>query len=221
MSYQVSFCFWLLTYEQNIAQQLNKCVFDLCRKKHELNFVIESTTSSLSWLKLPSQRWRKKWYVSSLPLSEYDSFPGSSFFWEYLMDHDFCYRTLSPKHLLTISLPCLSLNFYHLWKISRNANGQMRILVETFSFWRKNWPLISRILRMFFTFSLSLSHTHHISDLACVFKRTYDEYISELASGHLSWTPVHESDDFWKENATKLNEKDHEQLKSVGESVCT
>ncbi|KAF7311660.1 V-type proton ATPase subunit H [Mycena kentingensis (nom. inval.)] len=42
---------------------------------------------------------------------------------------------------------------------------------------------------------------------------TYDEYSSELTSGHLSWTPVHESDDFWKENATKLNDKDCEQLK--------
>ncbi|TFK55012.1 ATPase, V1 complex, subunit H [Heliocybe sulcata] len=42
---------------------------------------------------------------------------------------------------------------------------------------------------------------------------TYDEYTSELASGHLSWTPVHESDLFWKENATKLNDKDYEQLK--------
>lgn len=45
--------------------------------------------------------------------------------------------------------------------------------------------------------------------------RTYDEYSSELTSGHLSWTPVHESDDFWKENATKLNDKDYEQLKCV------
>jgi V-type H+-transporting ATPase subunit H len=45
--------------------------------------------------------------------------------------------------------------------------------------------------------------------------RTYDEYSSELASGHLSWTPVHESDDFWKENATKLNENDYKQLRSV------
>jgi len=179
------------------------------KEKYELNFVIESTTSSLFWLKPPSRRWRKKWYVSSLPLSEYDSFPPLLFFWEYSMDHDFCYRTLSPKHLLTISLLCLSLSFYRLWKISRNANGQMRTLVETFSFWRKNWPLISRILRMFFSLSL-------ITFLIWrVFKRTYDEYISELASGHLSWTPVHESDDFWKENATKLNEKDHEQLKSV------
>lgn len=43
--------------------------------------------------------------------------------------------------------------------------------------------------------------------------RTYDEYTSELASGHLSWTPVHESDDFWKENASKLNDKNNEQLK--------
>ncbi|KAK0228218.1 armadillo-type protein [Armillaria fumosa] len=42
---------------------------------------------------------------------------------------------------------------------------------------------------------------------------TYDEYTSELSSGHLSWTPVHESDDFWKENATKLNEHDCQQLK--------
>lgn len=44
---------------------------------------------------------------------------------------------------------------------------------------------------------------------------TYDEYTSELLSGHLSWTPVHESELFWKENVTKLNEKDYAQLKYV------
>lgn len=43
--------------------------------------------------------------------------------------------------------------------------------------------------------------------------RTYDEYSSELTSGHLSWTPVHESELFWKENASKLNDKNYEQLK--------
>jgi len=42
---------------------------------------------------------------------------------------------------------------------------------------------------------------------------TYDEYTSELLSGHLSWTPVHESEDFWKENAARLNDKDHELLR--------
>lgn len=50
--------------------------------------------------------------------------------------------------------------------------------------------------------------------------RTYDEYTSELASGHLSWTPVHESDDFWKENAAKLNDKNYEQLKYVSFVHC-
>jgi len=44
---------------------------------------------------------------------------------------------------------------------------------------------------------------------------TYDEYTSELISGHLGWTPVHDSDEFWKENASRLNEKDNEQLKSL------
>ncbi|KAH9951506.1 ATPase V1 complex subunit H [Amylocystis lapponica] len=44
---------------------------------------------------------------------------------------------------------------------------------------------------------------------------TYDEYSSELTSGHLSWTPVHDSDIFWKENATKLNNEDYGQLKAL------
>jgi len=42
---------------------------------------------------------------------------------------------------------------------------------------------------------------------------TYDEYSSELSSGRLSWTPVHESDVFWRENAAKLNDRDFEQLR--------
>jgi hypothetical protein len=45
--------------------------------------------------------------------------------------------------------------------------------------------------------------------------RTYDEYISELSSGRLSWSPVHNSDAFWRENAAKLNEKDSEGVKYV------
>lgn len=36
-----------------------------------------------------------------------------------------------------------------------------------------------------------------------------------MLSGHLSWTPVHESEDFWKENAARLNEKDHELLRYI------
>ncbi|GAA5852102.1 hypothetical protein JCM8547_000157 [Rhodosporidiobolus lusitaniae] len=42
---------------------------------------------------------------------------------------------------------------------------------------------------------------------------TYDEYKSELASGHLTWSPPHKNDDFWRDNAAKLAERDREQLK--------
>ncbi|KAH9079241.1 ATPase V1 complex subunit H [Lactarius deliciosus] len=50
---------------------------------------------------------------------------------------------------------------------------------------------------------------------------TWDEYTSELTSGHLSWTPVHNSNLFWKENAAKLNEKDHFHLKRLVELLRT
>ncbi|KAJ9093252.1 hypothetical protein QFC20_007170 [Naganishia adeliensis] len=33
---------------------------------------------------------------------------------------------------------------------------------------------------------------------------TFDEYASEVESGHLSWSPTHESEDFWKENVEKI-----------------
>ena len=33
---------------------------------------------------------------------------------------------------------------------------------------------------------------------------TYDEYISELESGKLVWSPTHESEDFWRENAGRV-----------------
>ncbi|CAO1633023.1 unnamed protein product [Parajaminaea phylloscopi] len=37
---------------------------------------------------------------------------------------------------------------------------------------------------------------------------TYDEYLSELSSGKLSWdNPAHQLDDFWKENGSKVLEK--------------
>jgi V-type H+-transporting ATPase subunit H len=55
---------------------------------------------------------------------------------------------------------------------------------------------------------------HSFSNMYII-HRTYDEYTSELSSGHLSWSPVHDSELFWRENATKLNDRDFEQLKCV------
>ncbi|WVR08626.1 hypothetical protein IAU60_005682 [Kwoniella sp. DSM 27419] len=36
---------------------------------------------------------------------------------------------------------------------------------------------------------------------------TYDEYISELESGHLVWSPAHETEDFWKENGLRIGQE--------------
>lgn len=37
--------------------------------------------------------------------------------------------------------------------------------------------------------------------------RTYDEYVSEVESGHLVWSPTHESEDFWKENGLRIGQE--------------
>lgn len=42
---------------------------------------------------------------------------------------------------------------------------------------------------------------------------SFDEYVTEVKSGRLEWSPVHKSDRFWRENAIRLNEKNYELLK--------
>ncbi|CAD6187217.1 unnamed protein product [Caenorhabditis auriculariae] len=42
---------------------------------------------------------------------------------------------------------------------------------------------------------------------------SYDEYYSEVRSGRLTWSPVHKSDKFWRENAPKFNDKQFEVVK--------
>lgn len=49
---------------------------------------------------------------------------------------------------------------------------------------------------------------------------TYDEYLTELDSGLLRWSPPHTSEEFWSQNADKLNEKNHQQLKLVVLALC-
>ena len=50
---------------------------------------------------------------------------------------------------------------------------------------------------------------HHI------LRSSFDEYASEVRSGRLEWSPVHKSEKFWRENNTRLNEKNYELLKCV------
>ena len=44
---------------------------------------------------------------------------------------------------------------------------------------------------------------------------SFDEYAAEVRSGKLDWSPVHRSESFWKINASRLQEKDNELLKSL------
>jgi len=44
---------------------------------------------------------------------------------------------------------------------------------------------------------------------------SFDEYAVEIRSGRLSWTPVHQSEKFWVENAAKLNESNFELLRML------
>ncbi|KAJ3106593.1 H(+)-transporting V1 sector ATPase subunit H [Phlyctochytrium planicorne] len=50
---------------------------------------------------------------------------------------------------------------------------------------------------------------------------TFDEYASEVKSGQLDWSPPHLSEQFWKQNATKLAEKDYELVKILSRLIST
>ena len=50
---------------------------------------------------------------------------------------------------------------------------------------------------------------------------TFDEYSSEVRSGKLEWSPAHQSDHFWKENASRLNERDFELLRALARVLAT
>ncbi|KAJ7756812.1 armadillo-type protein [Mycena maculata] len=150
MSYQVSFCIWLLSFEQNVAEEINKkydiipLLIDVAQGaiKEKVIRVIVATFRNLV-VKAPRENLPTMLVAQLLPFAK-----------------NLCTRKWSDEDII---------DDVQFLRDELNNNFQ------------------------------SLT--------------TYDEYSSELTSGHLSWTPVHESDDFWKENAIKLNDKDYEQLK--------
>ncbi|KIM49008.1 hypothetical protein M413DRAFT_21307 [Hebeloma cylindrosporum] len=152
MSYQVAFCFWLLSFEQNIAEQINK--------KYDIIPILPQVAQTAV-----------KEKVIRVVVATFRNLV-----------------TKAPTANLPAMLVCQLLPF------AKNLAGRKWSdddVLEDVQFLKDE--LNTRFQSL----------------------TTYDEYISELASGHLSWTPVHESDDFWKENAGKLNDKDHEQLKAL------
>ncbi|KAJ3195914.1 H(+)-transporting V1 sector ATPase subunit H [Irineochytrium annulatum] len=50
---------------------------------------------------------------------------------------------------------------------------------------------------------------------------TFDEYASEVRAGKLDWSPPHVSENFWKQNAAKLAEKDYELVRLVNIGILS
>ncbi|KAJ3016961.1 H(+)-transporting V1 sector ATPase subunit H [Thoreauomyces humboldtii] len=50
---------------------------------------------------------------------------------------------------------------------------------------------------------------------------TWEEYDAEVRSGKLEWSPSHLSEQFWKQNADKLSERDCELLRLISRLVAT
>ncbi|XP_047145815.1 V-type proton ATPase subunit H isoform X1 [Hydra vulgaris] len=44
---------------------------------------------------------------------------------------------------------------------------------------------------------------------------TWDEYVAEVKSGRLEWSPVHRQEKFWRENAIKITDGNYELLKML------
>ena len=42
---------------------------------------------------------------------------------------------------------------------------------------------------------------------------SFDKYKREVLAGSLDWTPMHTSDQFWRENAAKFEDKDFQVLR--------
>lgn len=150
MSYQVCFCFWLLTFEQEISENINKkydiipLLTDVAQGavKEKVIRVIVATFRNLV-TKAPSQNLPSMLVAQLLPFAK-----------------SLCGRKWTDEDI-----------------------------VEDVQFLRDE-------LKARFD---SLT--------------TWEEYTAELASGHLQWSPVHESDSFWQENASKLCDQDYAQLK--------
>ncbi|KAH9043410.1 ATPase V1 complex subunit H [Lactarius pseudohatsudake] len=148
MNYQVGFCFWLLTFEADIAEQINKYV----HLPPLLRFV---------WVSLLVSKYSSTYSCREVHQNLVTKAPSANL----------------PAMLVAELLPFVKNLATRKWSDED--------ILEDVQF------LIDELNARFESLT------------------TWDEYTSELTSGHLSWTPVHDSNLFWKENAAKLNEKDH------------
>ncbi|KAL5511416.1 VMA13 [Sanghuangporus vaninii] len=150
MSYQVCFCFWLLSFEQEIAENINKkydiipLLTDVAQgavKEKVIRVIVATFRNLVS--KAPSQN------LPSMLVSELLPFVKS-----------LCGRKWTDEDII---------------EDVRFLRDELNARFDSLTTW--------------------------------------EEYTAELQSGYLHWSPVHESESFWQENAGKLCDHDYAQLK--------
>ncbi|KAM0787224.1 hypothetical protein ACM66B_006462 [Microbotryomycetes sp. NB124-2] len=158
MQYQLGFCFWLLTFEKEIAENMNQkyniipLLTDLARQavKEKVIRIVVATFRNLI-TKAPEQNLASMLVAKLLPFV----------------------KTLQGRK----------------WS-DEEIKEDIDFLVEEL---KKSFEGLT----------------------------TFDEYKSELEQGHLSWTPPHKNEDFWRDNAQKLNDKDRALLKTLVQILIT
>lgn len=60
-----------------------------------------------------------------------------------------------------------------------------------------------------------VEHVKNVLDEMLQDMSTFDSYLAEVKSGKLEWSPLHTNPAFWRENAQKLNQNDHEVLRMI------
>jgi len=77
-------------------------------------------------------------------------------------------------------------------------------------------PAVESMLKVGIVDVEATTHAEYLKEQLTLFYEemsTYDEYSNEVTCGRLEWSPVHRSERFWRENATRLNEDKHKLLK--------
>ncbi|GAA5988701.1 hypothetical protein JCM10908_003681 [Rhodotorula pacifica] len=159
MQYQLAFCFWLLTFDQTIAEEINA-------RYNLLPLLLE----------LAKQAIKEK--ILRVVVSTFRNLV-----------------TRAPKQNLAPMLVAKVLPW-----IQQSMQGRMFSDEEI----KDDVEFLAEELKSSFDGMT-----------------TFDEYKSELASGHLTWSPTHKNDDFWRDNAAKLTDKDREQLKVLVQLLAT
>ena len=77
-------------------------------------------------------------------------------------------------------------------------------------------PAVESMLKVGIVDVEATKHAEYLKEQLTLFYEemsTFDEYSNEVTCGRLEWSPAHQSERFWRENATRLNEDKHKLLK--------